>query len=37
MSRSWHELGHGFHGECFNYESIFKYDYPMPIAETVYF
>lgn len=29
-----HELGHGFHGECLNNESILNSDYPMPIAET---
>lgn len=29
-----HELGHGFHGECLNDESILNSDYPMPIAET---
>lgn len=29
-----HELGHGFHGECLNGESILNSDYPMPIAET---
>ncbi len=29
-----HELGHGFHGECLNEETILNSDYPMPIAET---
>lgn len=29
-----HELGHGYHGECLNNESILNSDYPMPIAET---
>ena len=29
-----HELGHGFHGECLNDETILNSDYPMPIAET---
>lgn len=29
-----HELGHGFHGECLNNETILNSDYPMPIAET---
>lgn len=29
-----HELGHGYHGECLNDESILNSDYPMPIAET---
>lgn len=29
-----HELGHGFHGECLNNESILNSNYPMPIAET---
>lgn len=29
-----HELGHGFHGECLNTESILNSNYPMPIAET---
>lgn len=29
-----HELGHGFHGECLNNQSILNSDYPMPIAET---
>ncbi|MBI6875232.1 M3 family oligoendopeptidase [Clostridium aciditolerans] len=29
-----HELGHGYHGECLNKESILNSDYPMPIAET---
>lgn len=29
-----HELGHGFHGECLNDESILNSAYPMPIAET---
>jgi pepF/M3 family oligoendopeptidase len=29
-----HELGHGFHGECLNYETTLNSDYPMPIAET---
>lgn len=29
-----HELGHGFHGECLNNESVLNTDYPMPIAET---
>lgn len=29
-----HELGHGFHGDCLNNESILNSDYPMPIAET---
>ena len=29
-----HELGHGFHGECLNEESVLNAEYPMPIAET---
>lgn len=29
-----HELGHGFHGECLNDETILNSEYPMPIAET---
>ncbi len=29
-----HELGHGYHGECLNNDSILNSDYPMPIAET---
>lgn len=29
-----HELGHGFHGECLNEETILNSHYPMPIAET---
>lgn len=29
-----HEIGHGYHGECLNNESILNSDYPMPIAET---
>lgn len=29
-----HELGHGFHGECLNDETVLNSDYPMPIAET---
>ena len=29
-----HELGHGFHGDCLNNESVLNFDYPMPIAET---
>ncbi len=29
-----HELGHGFHGECLNNESILNTNYPMPLAET---
>lgn len=29
-----HELGHGYHGECLNNETVLNSDYPMPIAET---
>nr|WP_303244215.1 M3 family oligoendopeptidase [uncultured Cellulosilyticum sp.] len=29
-----HELGHGFHGDCLNNESILNTSYPMPLAET---
>lgn len=29
-----HELGHGFHGDCLNNESILNTGYPMPLAET---
>ena len=29
-----HELGHGFHGECLNNETILNSDYPMTLAET---
>ena len=29
-----HELGHGFHGECLQDETILNANYPMPIAET---
>lgn len=29
-----HELGHGFHGECLQEESLLNTRYPMPIAET---
>ncbi len=29
-----HELGHGFHDQCLNAESILNIDSPMPLAET---
>lgn len=29
-----HELGHGFHDQCLNQESILNIDSPMPLAET---
>ncbi len=29
-----HELGHGFHDQCLNGESILNIDSPMPLAET---
>ncbi|WP_069999806.1 M3 family oligoendopeptidase [Cellulosilyticum sp. I15G10I2] len=29
-----HELGHGFHDQCLNEESILNIDPPMPLAET---
>ncbi len=29
-----HELGHGYHGECIENESLINTNYPMPIAET---
>lgn len=29
-----HELGHGFHGECLNNETMLNSEYPMTLAET---
>jgi pepF/M3 family oligoendopeptidase len=29
-----HELGHGFHGECLNKETMLNSEYPMTLAET---
>lgn len=29
-----HELGHGFHGECLEGQSVLNTRYPMPLAET---
>jgi pepF/M3 family oligoendopeptidase len=29
-----HELGHGFHDQCLNGESVLNIDSPMPLAET---